>query len=68
MNCQNRSKESFENWGQPQHYKDNIDSILLQLPQFNIINSIVIDSIHLLYLGVYNENFVGKMYNKKRIS
>lgn len=52
MNCQNRSKNSFENRKQPGHHKDNVDSILLQLPHFNIINSVVIDSMHLLFLGV----------------
>jgi len=48
MNCKSRSKESFKNREQPQHHKDNVDSILLKLLDFNIINSIVIDSMHLL--------------------
>jgi len=43
MNCKSRSKESFKNREQSQHYKDNVDSILLKLPDFNIINSVVID-------------------------
>lgn len=52
MNCNKRSKESFESREQPQHHKDHVDSVLLKLPDFDIINSVVIDSMHLLYLGV----------------
>lgn len=44
--------ESFQNREQPEHHKDDVDPILLQLPDFNIINSVVIDSMHLLFLGV----------------
>ncbi|XP_018364988.1 PREDICTED: uncharacterized protein LOC108762468 [Trachymyrmex cornetzi] len=52
MNCNKRSKESFESREQPQHHKDHVDSVLLKLPGFDIINSVVIDSMHLLYLDV----------------
>lgn len=52
MNCESRNKESFQNREQPEHHKDDVDPILLQLPDLNIINSVVIDSMHLLFLGV----------------
>lgn len=52
MNCTKRSKESFLKQKQTEHHKDNIGSALLQLPNFDVINSVAIDSMHLLYLGV----------------
>jgi len=52
MNCKNRSKKSFENRKQSQYHKDDVDSILLKLSDFNIINFVVIDFMYLLYLGV----------------
>lgn len=52
INCTKRNKESFLKQEQPEHHKNNIESALLQLPNFDIINSVVIDSMHLLYLGV----------------
>ncbi|XP_024891314.1 uncharacterized protein LOC112467079 [Temnothorax curvispinosus] len=52
MNSRKRSKESFLQKKQPEHRKENVESALLQLPDFNVINSIVIDSMHLLYCGV----------------
>jgi len=67
MNCKSRSKESFKNREQPQHHKDNVDSILLKLPDFNIINSVVIDSMHLLYLGVM-KTLLEKWILKKSIA
>jgi len=67
MNCKSRSNESFKNREQPQHHKDNVDSILLKLPDFNIINSVVIDSMHLLYLGVM-KTLLEKWILKKSIA
>lgn len=51
-NCSKRTKESFESRNQPQHHKENVMSPLLQLPNFDIVNDVVLDSMHLLYLGV----------------
>ncbi|EFN71645.1 hypothetical protein EAG_00115, partial [Camponotus floridanus] len=51
-NCSKRTKESFEGRNQPQHHKENAVSPLLMLPNFDIINDVVLDSMHLLYLGV----------------
>lgn len=52
MNCKNRNKKSFKNREQSQHHKDDINSTLLKLLDFNIINSVVIDFMHLYYFGV----------------
>lgn len=64
MNSTKRSKTSFLQRDQPEHHKDNIESSLLQLPNFDIINSVVIDSMHfLLHLGVMKillEKWIGK--------
>ncbi|KYN18439.1 hypothetical protein ALC57_09247 [Trachymyrmex cornetzi] len=67
INCNLRNKESFENRQQPQHHKGDVDSILLELPNFDIINSVVIDSIHLLYLGVM-KSLLEKWISKKSVA
>ncbi|KYQ53881.1 hypothetical protein ALC60_05490 [Trachymyrmex zeteki] len=46
-----RSKQSFEARTQPEHYLNEI-SPLLRIPEFDPINSVVLDSMHLLFLGV----------------
>lgn len=52
INCSKRTKEYFEGRNQPQHHKKYFMSPLLILPNFDIINDVILDSMHLLYLGV----------------
>lgn len=47
-----RTKESFQKQNQVQHHKENLVSPLVMLSNFDIINNVVLDSMHLLYLGV----------------
>lgn len=51
VTCEERSKQSFEARTQPEHYLNEI-SPLLRIPEFDPINSVVLDSMHLLFLGV----------------
>lgn len=67
MNCESRNKKSFQNREQPEHHKDDVDPISLQLPDFNIINSVVIDSMHLLFLGVM-KNLLEKWIIHKNVA
>ncbi|KYM92949.1 hypothetical protein ALC53_00488, partial [Atta colombica] len=47
INSPKRTKESFKRQNQ-----ENLMTLLLVLPNFDVINNVVLDSIHLLYLGV----------------
>ncbi|CAD6218234.1 GSCOCG00011425001-RA-CDS, partial [Cotesia congregata] len=52
MDCELRSKQSFEKKNQAEHHKDNLTSPLVKLPGFDPVNHIVLDSMHLLFQGV----------------
>lgn len=51
-NCPRRTAESFKSKLQPEHHQENKDSLLLQIPQFDIIKDVVLDYMHLLCIGV----------------
>lgn len=50
--CEQRSKESFQMRRQPEHHLDNEFSPLLRIPDFDPVQSVLLDSMHLLFLGV----------------
>ncbi|EZA47524.1 hypothetical protein X777_16276 [Ooceraea biroi] len=50
--CSKRTKETFQAQNQVEHHKENLVSPLSTLRNFDIINDVVLDSMHLLYLGV----------------
>ena len=52
MDCELRTKDSFNNQFQEEHHKDDLKSPLSKIPDFDPVNSVVLDSMHLLYLGV----------------
>lgn len=50
--CEQRTKQSFQMRSQPQHHLDNEVSPLLRILEFDPIRSVLLDSMHLLFLGV----------------
>lgn len=50
--CEERNKQSFEERMQPQHHLDNEISPLLKIPGFDPVKSVILDSMHLLFLGI----------------
>lgn len=52
MNCELRTKESFNNQTQKGHHKDELKSLLSKSPNVDPVNSVILDSMHILYLGV----------------
>ena len=51
--CKERNKQLFEECRQSEHHHtDNEISSLLKIPGFDLIKSVVLDSMHLLFLGV----------------
>lgn len=59
MDAKCRTKLSFINKETPDHHLLGPDSILLEIRNFNIINSVVLDYMHLLCVGV-RENIICK--------
>lgn len=54
----NRSHESFVARSQEEYHTSNINTILLDLPGFNIIDSFPLDYMHLCCLGVMRKMFL----------
>lgn len=52
MNCELRTRKSFKNRKQPDHHVKDEKCILLKLKKFDLVCDVVLDSMHLLYLGV----------------
>lgn len=52
INCIERTKESFRNKQQPQHHSTKETTPLLNITEFDIIKSVLLDPMHLLCLGV----------------
>ncbi|XP_066581974.1 uncharacterized protein [Prorops nasuta] len=52
INCDPRNKSSFEYKVQPEHHKDEFTSPLLKIINFDIIQGVLLDSMHLLFLGI----------------
>lgn len=52
MNCSERDKESFEKQTQKEHHHKNEVSPLLRIPNFDPVKQVVLDSMHLLFLGI----------------
>ncbi|CAD6216491.1 GSCOCG00011336001-RA-CDS [Cotesia congregata] len=52
MDCELRTRESFKKQTQKSHHKDGLKSLLRKLPNFDPVNSVILDSMHLLHLGV----------------
>ncbi|XP_074096472.1 uncharacterized protein LOC141525754 [Cotesia typhae] len=52
MDCELRTRESFNNHTQKEHHKEGLKSPLRKLPDFDPVGSVVLDSMHLLYQGV----------------
>ncbi|XP_067217090.1 uncharacterized protein [Linepithema humile] len=50
--CEERNEQSFKERRQPQHHLDNEISPLLKIPGFDPVKSVVLDSMHLLFLGI----------------
>lgn len=67
MDCQLRTKNSFKKKEQPEHHKENITTPLLSLPDFNPVKSVVLDSMHLLHLGVM-KSLMGKWLNRSNVA
>lgn len=52
IDCEKRSKQSFIFKYQVEHHLENMTSPLIQIPNFDPVKDVVLDSMHLLYLGV----------------
>lgn len=52
MNCELRTKKSFKKRMQAEHHTGDLKSSLTKIPGFDPVNAIVLDSMHLLHLGV----------------
>ncbi|XP_074105913.1 uncharacterized protein LOC141531799 isoform X2 [Cotesia typhae] len=52
MDCQLRTKKSFKKQTQAEHHKGDFKSLLTTLPGFDPVKHVVLDSMHLLYLGI----------------
>ncbi|CAD6240741.1 GSCOCG00008873001-RA-CDS, partial [Cotesia congregata] len=72
MDCELRTRESFKKQTQKSHHKDGLKSLLRKLPNFDPVNSVILDSMHLLHLGViktlmdacgYSEQFQRKIFD-----
>lgn len=63
INCALRTHESFVNQEEPEHHLGK--SALLDIPDFNIINDMYIDSMHALDLGV-SKRIVTTWLSKKK--
>ena len=62
INSEERSMESFKLQKQPPHHVGNETSPLLEIKDFDIVKNVLLDSMHLLYLGVCKYIFE-KLYN-----
>ncbi|CAD6221756.1 GSCOCG00012971001-RA-CDS [Cotesia congregata] len=51
INCEKRTKNSFTNKVQPEHHQKNVTT-LIGIPGFDPVKDVVLDSMHLLFLGV----------------
>lgn len=52
IDCPKRTKQSFRLQTDRNHHLPDLLSPLLQLPKFNIVNRVPLDSMHLVFLGV----------------
>ncbi|XP_048507873.1 uncharacterized protein LOC125500186 [Athalia rosae] len=52
MNSRNRSRKSFKRQRQQEHHLPDRKSPLLDLPRFDPVSLVILDSMHLLFLGV----------------
>lgn len=52
VNCKKRTDESFRNKEDPQHHLPNQDSPLLKIAGVDMVNHFILDSMHLVCLGV----------------
>lgn len=50
LNCTARTHEDFINWADSNYRLRN--TALIRIPEINFINSIILDPMHLIYLGV----------------
>lgn len=64
-NCNLRSKDSFIEKHQPEHHLENFKTKLTKLKEFDPVHDVVLDSMHLLYLGV-TKNLLEKLLVVKK--
>ncbi|XP_057340289.1 uncharacterized protein LOC130677522 [Microplitis mediator] len=50
-NFEKRSKDSFDNKTQPEHHQEDVTTPLIKIPGFDPVKDVILDSMHLLFLG-----------------
>lgn len=65
MDCNLRTKDSFMCKSQLEHHLENVQSLLCELENFDPVNDVALDSMHLLYLGVM-KNLLEKLLVVKK--
>lgn len=63
MDCEYRTKDSFVSKIQCQHHKEHVTSPLQRIINFDPVNFVVLDSMHLLHLGIMKylmESWIGR--------
>lgn len=67
INSKLRTKKSFIRQSQPEHHLDG-KTLLIDIPNFDPVKSIFLDSMHLLYLGVMKWILQKLVGNKMRVN
>lgn len=64
-NCNLRTKDSFIEKHQPEHHLENFKTKLTKLKEFDPVHDVVLDPMHLLYLGIM-KNLIEKFLVVKK--